>query len=166
MASQRFPRSGCVTLSLLLALGSSVLIAPSPLAERRALASGGITIPPPAPSSTGWQILGNTVYDPSGNLQLTTDGQSGAGAAYWSTAISPTSVTATFDETISGRDPADGLAFDLLNADSSSAPSLGGGGADLGFGPNPGRAVAFVENARPWGCYPSDHFIGSPTVSK
>jgi len=122
--------------------------------------SGGIRISPPSPSSTGWQLGGNAVYDSSRNLHLTTDGQSGAGSAYWSTAISPTSLRATFDETISGRDPADGLAFDLLSANSSRIPSTGGRGAYLGFGPNQGRAVAFVENARPWSCYPSDHFLG------
>ena len=118
-------------------------------------------IPPP---SASWTLGGSATFDSSGDLQLT-EGQGGAaGSAYWPTPITAASLTATFDETISGSgNTADGFAFDLLDATLAGAagPSTGDSGAALGFGfSNRGRAVAFVENAAPWSCYPSDHFIG------
>jgi PKD repeat protein/lysophospholipase L1-like esterase len=120
-------------------------------------------LPPPSP--TGWTEGGTATFDSSGQLQLTSADQGYAdGSSYWPTAISPASLTATFDETISGSgNTADGLAFDLLDASGSggAGPSTGDPGAALGFGfENRGRAVAFVENAAPWSCYPSDHFLG------
>lgn len=118
-------------------------------------------IPPP---SASWTLGGTATFDNSGNLQLTGGGGYDDGSAYWPTAVSPGSLTASFDETITGSgNTADGFAFDLLDSSSAGAggPTTGDPGAALGFGfTNRGRAVAFVENAAPWGCYPSDHFLG------
>lgn len=125
--------------------------------------AGADVIPPP--SSSTWTLGGSATFDSSGNLQLTAAGQGGAaGSAYWPVAVAPATLTASFDETISGSgNTADGLAFDLLDSTSvqGGMPATGDSGAALGFGfSNRGRAIAFVENAAPWSCYPSDHFIG------
>lgn len=116
-------------------------------------------VPPPGPGS-GWTLLGGAQYTDDGRLSVT---QNGVGfeksAAYWPAALRPGPMSIEFDETVTGPDPADGLAVDFLDANAAGGvPQLGGPGASLGFVPLTGRAAAIFENARPWSCYPSDHF--------
>jgi hypothetical protein len=143
---------GAATATVLLAAtlvvhGSAVGAAQSP------------SVPPPSP--TEWFQLGGATIDSSGGIQLADGGGGEARAAYWDTTIHPAALTASFDETIgSGFATADGLAFVLLDADQHSIPAVGDGGGALGFGPLRGLAITLTQNERPWGCYPSTHFVG------
>lgn len=125
------------------------------------------TIPPPSPTSSGWTAAGNAVIDTSGGITLTPCGNCGGymrGSGYWNTPIRPASLTASFNLTIdqppTSGTGADGATFMLADASNAPTPVIGGVGGGLGFFGLSGRAVTFTENQAPWGCYPSDHFLG------
>ena len=113
------------------------------------------------PPTTGWAAFGSGQIDAQGNVIVTTDGGGESGAAYDTQEITATHLTATFDQTFSSgqSNTADGMSFNLLDADHADAQA-GFGGSLLGFAPLPGIGVTMTENAAPWGCYPSDHFLG------
>jgi hypothetical protein len=123
------------------------------------------TIPPL--SNSAWVASGAAeIYDPpKAASYVTKDEASAAGSVLYRTVLSPKHLTVSFDEAMScGEDScngADGMAFDILNANGLSAPPPAGqGGGELGFYPNTGLAITLTQNSAPWGCYPSDHFIG------
>lgn len=145
-----------VSKALLLAFVSALLIAQSATAD---------TIPPLSNSS--WAASGAAeIYDPPKAIGRLTPNEGGAaGSVLYRSAISPSHLTVSFDESMTcGEEScngADGMAFDILNASGIGAPPpVGGDGGALGFYPNKGIAVTLTQNSTPWGCYVADHFIG------
>jgi pimeloyl-ACP methyl ester carboxylesterase len=141
---------------LLLAFASALLVAVPASAD---------TIPPLSNSS--WAASGAAeIYDPPKAISYLTPNEGGmAGSVLYRAAVSPSHLTVSFDERmVCGEEScngADGMAFDILNASGLSAPpAVGDGGGELGFYPNTGLAVTLTQNSVPWGCYPSDHFVG------
>jgi hypothetical protein len=122
----------------------------------------------PSLGNSSWAVSGAAeIYDNPPKLIgfLTREEGGAAGSIIDRSAISPSHLTVSFDETMAcGEEScngADGLAFDILNAGALSAPpAAGDGGGALGFYPNTGLAITLTQNSAPWACYPADHFIG------
>ena len=87
-----------------------------------------------------------------------------AGWVVYPTPLTVSGLSATFDAQLNGGTGADGLTVALLDPASSSATSVGGTGADLGFGGLTGIAVTLVTHQDTG--YPAGNFIGISTGLK
>jgi hypothetical protein len=117
-------------------------------------------------AAPGWTALGAASTDPLGAATLTPQATLfRSGAVYWTTPIQPSRLRVAFDATFDqgrGYGPADGMAFDILDADYYSEPVLGDVGASVGFGGLIGDSVALIENhTTRYACYGgASHFVG------
>ena len=80
------------------------------------------------------------------------------------TPLTVSGLSVTFDAQLTGGTGADGLTVALLDPASSSATSVGGTGAELGFGGLTGVAVTLVTHQHPG--YLAGNFIGISTGLK
>ncbi len=95
-----------------------------------------------APAQGGWQLNGTAALSGT-TLQLNPATDHMAGSAFWTTAIDPTSVNATYTSTMGPGTGADGMAFVIVPS-SDGATSLGTGSSAYGWGHLGG--VAIVED--------------------
>jgi len=84
-----------------------------------------------------------------------------AGSVVYPAPLTVSGLSATFDAQLNGGTGADGLTVALLDPATSSATSVGGTGADLGFGGLTGVAVTLVTHQDTG--YPAGNFIGIST---
>ena len=92
---------------------------------------------------------------------LTRAVKSQAGSVAYPVPVQTSGLRVTFDAQLSGGTGADGLAFALLNPARSGLTSVGGYGAELGFGGLHGVAVALDAVAAPG--FPAKNFVGIAT---
>jgi hypothetical protein len=111
----------------------------------------------PDPAAGGWQLNGAaSLVSPA--VQLTPATTNAAGSAFWPTAVASGTLTAQFTATIDSGTGADGLAFVLADAASTTPRSLGTYGGGLGFAGIAGVAVA-LDTFKGAGD-PSANFVG------
>ena len=77
------------------------------------------------------------------------------------TPLTVSGLSVTFDAQLTGGTGADGLTMALLDPAGCTATSVGGTGAELGFGGLTGVAVTLVTHQHPG--YPAGNFIGIST---
>jgi hypothetical protein len=124
------------------------------------ISAGGGTVPPPG---GGWSYNAAAGLSGSDSV-LTPAAQTVAGSVVYPTPLTLSGLSATFDAQLTGGTGADGLTVALLDPASSSATSVGGTGAELGFGGLTGVAVTLVTHQDPG--YPAGNFIGISTGLK
>jgi Abnormal spindle-like microcephaly-assoc'd, ASPM-SPD-2-Hydin/HYDIN/CFA65/VesB-like, Ig-like domain/PQQ-like domain len=121
------------------------------------ITAGGGAVPPPG---GGWSY--NAAAGLSGSDSVLTPATATvAGSVVYPTPLTVSGLSATFDAQLNGGTGADGLTVSLLAPASSSATSVGGAGAGLGFGGLTGIAVTLVTHQDTG--YPAGNFIGIST---
>lgn len=120
---------------------------------------GDQAIPPPG---GGWNYNGTAAMTGSDN-QLTPAAISDAGSVVFGQPVKTVGLDASFDLQFSGGNNGYGITFALLDPSKSSATSLGGNGAKLGFGGLTG--VAAVMGTKLVTGYPSSNFVGAASKS-
>ena len=121
------------------------------------ITAGGGPVPPPG---GGWSY--NAAAGMSGSDSVLTPAtKTMAGSVVYPAPLTVSGLSATFDAQLNGGTGADGLTVALLDPATSSATSVGGTGADLGFGGLTGVAVTLVTHQDTG--YPAGNFIGIST---
>jgi hypothetical protein len=119
--------------------------------------ASGIAVPGPG---GGWTLNGSAAMSGT-TLSLTQLSQFQQGSAVYSAPEPSNGLSATFTAQLGGGTGADGLTMSLLDARHAGPASLGGAGAELGYGGLPGVAVTLVTHQAPG--EPSANFIGIAT---
>ena len=124
------------------------------------ISAGGGPVPPPG---GGWSYNAAAGLSGSDSV-LTPAAQTVAGSVVYPTPLTVSGLSVTFDAQLTGGTGADGLTMALLDPAGSTATSVGGTGAELGFGGLTGVAVTLVTHQHPG--YPAGNFIGISTGLK
>ncbi|HXP22243.1 MAG TPA: choice-of-anchor D domain-containing protein [Streptosporangiaceae bacterium] len=132
-----------------------------PITGTGAAPSAGIAVPPPG---GGWFFNGSAVMTGT-SLSLTPLQASKAGSSVYSAAVPSNGLKATFTAQIGGGSGADGMTLSLLDSSKANPRSLGGTGAQLGFGGLPGVAVT-LDTSKDGTGYPAANFVGIATGVK
>jgi hypothetical protein len=161
LGSRRF---SFIRAVLALAIASLTLAVVTQTFEQRPAAADPISVPQPGsgPSeeSSEWQFNGSAEIDSDGNLSLTQGQTYVAGSAWYKTELSDIStLTVSFNMSLTGGSGADGVTVDLLDASDGSPSSLGGDGGDLGWEGLQGIGAGFhtYEDGCP---APSANYLG------
>jgi outer membrane protein assembly factor BamB len=110
----------------------------------------------PAPGG-GWSY--NAAAHAAGPATaLTGTAPGAAGSVIYPVPVATDGLRVTFDAALYGGTGGDGLTFALLDPASATARSVGGPGADLGFGGLNGVAVALATHHEPG--FPAGNFVG------
>ena len=99
------------------------------------------TQPLPGPSPASWSANGSARFT-AGGVQLTDTGQQEAGSSYYERPVPTANLEAVFTAQLGPGSGADGLAFALADAQTSTPSALGAAGGGLGFTGTSGYAVA------------------------
>jgi outer membrane protein assembly factor BamB len=118
------------------------------------ITAGGHAVPPPG---GGWSYNGSAGLSGSDSV-LTGAVRNQAGSVVYPVAERTSWLKVTFNAQLGGGTGANGLTFALLSPARSSASSVGGSGALVGFGGLSGVAVALITYGAPG--YPGSNFIG------
>jgi len=119
--------------------------------------SSGIAVPPPG---GGWTLNGSAQMSGT-SLSLTPLTTNAAGSAVYAVPEPSNGLQASFTAQLGGGTGGDGMTLALLNASKAKTTSLGGNGAQLGFGGLKGIAVTLDTEQD--GSYPSANFVGIAT---
>ncbi|MCU1362558.1 MAG: legume lectin beta domain protein [Acidimicrobiaceae bacterium] len=137
-----------VALSLMGVVGVSIATS--------SVASASTTIPAP---NASWDFNGSASLQGGGSVELTPASTYQAGSAWYATPISvSSSLTVSFEMSMSGGSGADGITLDLLNAGVDGPTSVGADGGGIGFGGLSGIGVSFDTYHD--SCDPSANFVG------
>ncbi len=126
------------------------------LTDQHIVSNVAVTPGIPDPSLGGWKLNGTATLSGT-TLQLNPAVDHDTGTAFWPTAITPTTLNATYTSTIGPGTGADGMAFVIVPS-TDGATALGSGSSAYGWGHLGGVAIAedTYKNAND----PSANFIG------